>query len=215
LYFQSKFSLANRAGVAPGPFPFSPLLPHDLGGDLEAQHGHAETRLRNSRIEAQAPDPGSGSEGSLSRRHRPRPHCNVPRDKTAFSAWVQTQRSNYNTLRADRPARLESLGFDWDPYETAWTAMLPAAYNEPNDQPALTRQFDFDEAATVPSFARLRRKLGSAMASGLFRAYRVSDVWAQAIRRSETEGRHGAPVSELKFAIANGYGSVTQKVLAS
>jgi hypothetical protein len=38
------------------------------------------------------------------------------------------------------------------------SAMMPATYNEPNDQPAFTRQFSFDEAAAVPSFARLRRK---------------------------------------------------------
>jgi hypothetical protein len=38
-------------------------------------------------------------------------------------------------------------------------ARMSATYNEPNDQPAFTSQFDFNEAATVPSFARLRRKL--------------------------------------------------------
>ncbi len=39
------------------------------------------------------------------------------------------------------------------------SARMPAAYNEPNDQPAFTRKFSFDEAAVVPSFARLRRQL--------------------------------------------------------
>jgi hypothetical protein len=42
----------------------------------------------------------------------------------------------------------------------AWLSQyLPVAYNEPNDQPLLTRQFSFEEAVTVPSFARLRRRL--------------------------------------------------------
>jgi hypothetical protein len=45
------------------------------------------------------------------------------------------------------------------------SARMPAAYNEPNDQPALTSQFSFDEAATVPSFVRLRRKLQNLLAS--------------------------------------------------
>ena len=36
---------------------------------------------------------------------------------------------------------------------------LGVTYNEPNHQPALTRCFDFQEAASVPSFARLYRKL--------------------------------------------------------
>jgi hypothetical protein len=39
------------------------------------------------------------------------------------------------------------------------SAKMPAAYNEPNDQPTFTRHFSFDEAAAVPSFARLRRRL--------------------------------------------------------
>ncbi|MEY2585557.1 MAG: hypothetical protein QOD80_1583 [Verrucomicrobiota bacterium] len=39
------------------------------------------------------------------------------------------------------------------------SAQMPSPYNEPNDQPAFTRQFSFDEAACVPSFARLRGKL--------------------------------------------------------
>ena len=38
-------------------------------------------------------------------------------------------------------------------------AQLPHGYNEPNDQPGFTSAFSFDEAATIPSFARLRRKL--------------------------------------------------------
>jgi hypothetical protein len=39
------------------------------------------------------------------------------------------------------------------------SARMPAPYNEPNDQPALTRQFSFDEAECVSSFAWLRQKL--------------------------------------------------------
>ena len=38
-------------------------------------------------------------------------------------------------------------------------ARMPSRYNEPNDQPILSESFSLDEAATVPSFARLRRKL--------------------------------------------------------
>ena len=45
------------------------------------------------------------------------------------------------------------------------SARMPAAYNEPNDQPAFTRRFSFDEAAAVPSFARLRLKLNALFAS--------------------------------------------------
>ena len=38
-------------------------------------------------------------------------------------------------------------------------ARMPRGYNEPNDQPGLTHMFSFDEAAAIPSFARLRGKL--------------------------------------------------------
>jgi hypothetical protein len=36
---------------------------------------------------------------------------------------------------------------------------MPTPYNEPNDQPAFTSAFSFDEAEAVPSFSRFRRKL--------------------------------------------------------
>lgn len=41
-----------------------------------------------------------------------------------------------------------------------WLDMnMPSGYNPPNDQPAFTQVFSFEEAASVSSFARLRRKL--------------------------------------------------------
>ncbi len=36
---------------------------------------------------------------------------------------------------------------------------MPLKYNEPNHQPSLTIRFSLEEAASAPSFARLRRKL--------------------------------------------------------
>jgi hypothetical protein len=38
-------------------------------------------------------------------------------------------------------------------------ARMPHGYNEPNDQPGFTSAFSFDEAAAIPSFARLWGKL--------------------------------------------------------
>ena len=35
-----------------------------------------------------------------------------------------TQRSNRETLSEDRVSRLEALGFDWDPFTTAWEKMF-------------------------------------------------------------------------------------------
>ena len=51
-------------------------------------------------------------------------HCNVPRNKTQLSSWVHLQRSRYEFLDPIRVARLESIGFLWNPHETAWTAMF-------------------------------------------------------------------------------------------
>jgi hypothetical protein len=55
----------------------------------------------------------------------------------------------------ETPARPESIRD-----AKGWlSAHMASRYNEPNDQPAFTRRFSFDEAAAIPSFARLRRKL--------------------------------------------------------
>jgi lysozyme family protein len=41
-------------------------------------------------------------------------------DGYRLGGWVMEQRQNRGTLSADRKARLDALGFDWDPSETAW-----------------------------------------------------------------------------------------------
>ncbi|MDQ3621561.1 MAG: hypothetical protein M3463_03605 [Verrucomicrobiota bacterium] len=76
--------------------------------------------------------------------------------ETWFLAAARSLRSK-GSLPADLdpPAAPESIRD-----AKGWlSARMPAAYNEPNDQPAFTREFSFDEAAAVPSFAPLRRKL--------------------------------------------------------
>lgn len=37
-----------------------------------------------------------------------------------LSSWVIGQRSNRGNLTSDRVSKLDSLGFDWDPFKTAW-----------------------------------------------------------------------------------------------
>ena len=52
-------------------------------------------------------------------------HCCVPvkymdADGFRFGQWVFEQRQSRKNLSEDRLQKLEKLGFDWDPLETAW-----------------------------------------------------------------------------------------------
>ncbi len=54
-------------------------------------------------------------------------HCNVPstwKENRALAIWVTGQRCNKNQLSHDRVAKLNSIGFDWDPLETTWNQMF-------------------------------------------------------------------------------------------
>jgi len=42
---------------------------------------------------------------------------------------------------------------------------LPGGYNPPNHQPIFTRKFAFDEAASIPSFTRMRERLRGLLAT--------------------------------------------------
>jgi helicase associated protein len=41
-----------------------------------------------------------------------------------LATWVGKQRTNRGRLNEDQMSRLEALGFDWDPYATAWEKMF-------------------------------------------------------------------------------------------
>jgi Helicase associated domain len=52
-------------------------------------------------------------------------HCRVPHlykstDGYRLGGWVNKQRQTLGELSADRKARLDALGFDWDPILTRW-----------------------------------------------------------------------------------------------
>ena len=56
-------------------------------------------------------------------------HCNVPQryvKNPKLATWVGTQRDDYKEKRItqERLSRLESIGFQWNPSETAWEAMF-------------------------------------------------------------------------------------------
>jgi hypothetical protein len=55
--------------------------------------------------------------------------CNVPKHSgknRKLGSWVdvQRQRQRQGTLSAERKARLDELGFDWDPYDSFWETMF-------------------------------------------------------------------------------------------
>ncbi|MCX6981027.1 MAG: Helicase associated domain protein [Verrucomicrobia bacterium] len=50
-------------------------------------------------------------------------HCNVPDrfpENPSLGKWVRWQRFNRSELAPERIARLEQIGFDWDPFDSAW-----------------------------------------------------------------------------------------------
>ena len=56
-------------------------------------------------------------------------HCDVPKrcgDNDQLSTWVKTQRTinNAGKLSSEHKARLEELGFVWQPHKTAWESMF-------------------------------------------------------------------------------------------
>ena len=56
-------------------------------------------------------------------------HCNVPQGYSAnalLANWVGVQRNTYkeNKISQERISKLEALGFDWDPINTAWDKMF-------------------------------------------------------------------------------------------
>ncbi len=54
-------------------------------------------------------------------------HCNVPRgweSKKELGTWVVTQRVKKDRLPPEKRAKLDSIGFDWDPIETRWNQMF-------------------------------------------------------------------------------------------
>jgi len=58
-------------------------------------------------------------------------HCRVPdrwSENPQLATWVRTQRQAFRKgkLSGERVARLEALGFEWDPVRAAWEAMFQA-----------------------------------------------------------------------------------------
>ena len=58
-------------------------------------------------------------------------HCRVPTESSEnpeLGTWVGNQRKAFRKgkLSAERVARLEALGFEWDPVTAAWEAMFQA-----------------------------------------------------------------------------------------
>ena len=55
-------------------------------------------------------------------------HCRVLQSNKEIGTWVMSQRAFYSKckLSADRIARLEALGFEWDPYTADWERSFDA-----------------------------------------------------------------------------------------
>jgi hypothetical protein len=50
-------------------------------------------------------------------------HCNVPKEypqDPSFGKWVSHQRMDRETMDEQKCMSLDKIGFDWDPFKTAW-----------------------------------------------------------------------------------------------
>lgn len=106
----------------------------------------------------------------------PRLAADAARIRGDVPVTVALAHREYETwfLAAARSLRgISGLPADLDPPDApelirdakGWlSARMPASYNPPNHQPTFTESFSFDEAASIPSFARLRRKLSQLFA---------------------------------------------------
>jgi hypothetical protein len=59
-------------------------------------------------------------------------HCNVPNDGSPLGNWCINQRQRKDRLSPEQIARLEAIGFSWDPHSDSWENMfaLLVAYKE-------------------------------------------------------------------------------------
>ncbi len=138
----------------------NPASGYRLGGWVSKQREGKETMLpdRRARLDALGfvwdPQTAWWEEGyrSLQLFRQREGHCRVPviyRDPASgyrLGQWVSKQREGKETMLPDRRARLDALGFVWDPFATQWEegfhsldryrqerghCLLPKSYRDP------------------------------------------------------------------------------------
>ena len=109
-------------------------------------------------------------------------HCNVPRgwpENSKLATWCAHQRNEYqkDKLPADHIQRLETLGFDWNPFDAAWESMFAAlsAYKQAHGD------------CNVPQRWESNRELGTWCGTQR-RIYKKNELSVDRVRRLEQLG---------------------------
>jgi hypothetical protein len=92
-------------------------------------------------------------------------HCNVPRNSTKLGSWVRTQRNQYklhqegktSSITPFRIQELESLGFEWDSFGTAWERRISelVGYRKEHGHCIVPR--NYSENTTLANWAQKQR----------------------------------------------------------
>ena len=109
-----------------------PITGYRLGlwGNTQRQNKDALSADRRQRLDALGfvwdPFEASWGEGFrfLQLYHQREGHCRVPQDHREqgfrLGQWVRVQRRGQASMSPERRARLDALGFVWDPFATQW-----------------------------------------------------------------------------------------------
>ena len=112
-------------------------------------------------------------------------HCNVPThlaENPTFGAWVNSQRlaRRQNTLSSDRIARLDAIGFVWEPFDASWEEMYGAlvAYQHAHGDCNVPRKYGENQRlSTWIHNQRRSRKRGTLSADRISQLDAIGFVW--------------------------------------
>ena len=136
-------------------------------------------------------------------------HCNVPQhypDNPSLGRWCAKQRDERNTLTQDRIARLETLGFVWEPYDVQWEAAFAelVAYNAARGEQHVPDRIRFDKWCERQRRAKRQGRLAPDRiarleAVGFFKwgpsGARWDEMYERLVAYRESKGHCVVPVS--------------------
>ena len=109
-------------------------------------------------------------------------HCNVPNafpENRKLGEWVSTQRKDRGAVSPERIARLDALGFAWDPIDAAWEEMFAALGTFKNDNGHCNVPARYPENPMLGGWvSRQRRSKGTLSADRIAQLDALGFVWA-------------------------------------
>lgn len=108
-------------------------------------------------------------------------HCDVPRDwseNPRLARWVAKQREGKRTvgLSKDRAARLNDVGFAWDPTEAAWEEMFAALVSYRNVHGHCQVPRDWPESPQLPTWVVYQRQAKNKRKLSKERIVRLNEI---------------------------------------